>query len=73
MGEGSGGGRGGGAGGNDVWAMDPALLRRMAAVRDAERGTIVQVRLRVGICLPRTPRLPHLAPILLPLHRLLPC
>ena len=26
------------------WALDPTLLKRMAAVRDAERGLIVQVR-----------------------------
>jgi hypothetical protein len=35
---------GGGGGGGDEWALDPLLLRRMAAVRDAERGLIVQVR-----------------------------
>jgi hypothetical protein len=34
---------GGDAGGGD-WAMDPTLLKRMAIVRDAERGLIVQVR-----------------------------
>jgi hypothetical protein len=33
-----------GGGGEDEWALDPTLLRRMAAVRDAERGLIVQVR-----------------------------
>lgn len=31
-------------GGGDAWALDPTLLKRMAAVRDAERGLIVQVR-----------------------------
>lgn len=30
-------------GGGDDWAMDPTLLKRMAVVRDAERGLIVQV------------------------------
>jgi len=33
-----------GGGGDDDWALDPTLLKRMAAVRDAERGLIVQVR-----------------------------
>lgn len=34
--------------GEDDWALDPTLLRRMAAVRDAERGLIVQARQRQG-------------------------
>lgn len=33
-----------GEGADDAWALDPTLLKRMAAVRDAERGQIVQVR-----------------------------
>lgn len=37
-----------GSGGEDEWALDPTLLRRMAAVRDAERGLIVQVGGRLG-------------------------
>lgn len=44
-----------GSGGGDSWALDPTLLRRMAAVRDAERGLIVQVRQRrclVCVCVP---------------------
>ena len=32
-----------GGGGGDDWALDPTLLKRMATVRDAERGLIVQV------------------------------
>jgi hypothetical protein len=50
LGGGGGGGVEGGAGGGgeggaaDAWAPDATLLRRMALVRDAERGQIVQVR-----------------------------
>ncbi|GBF90116.1 hypothetical protein Rsub_03249 [Raphidocelis subcapitata] len=43
-------GRGGGGG--DGWALDPTLLKRMAAVRDAERGLIVQ-ELMYLLCIKR--------------------
>jgi hypothetical protein len=40
---------GGAVEGEDAWALEPTLLKRMAAVRDAERGVIVQVGCR-GVC-----------------------